>query len=305
MSLLKFDVVEEEAALRLIGLALEEDLGERGDLTSRALLSAEDCAEVLVVSREQGVLAGLPIAKLVFKELGKRPFFSSQKGSVSVEFHQQDGTELEAGTHLATIRGPLPMLLSGERTVLNFLTHLSGIASVTAKYVSAISGSGAEVLDTRKTHPGYRMLEKYAVRCGGGANHRIGLYDAMMIKDNHIAAWKQTQPKGNQTLQAAIRAAQEKYSGVFLIVEVDTESQLEEVLPADPNVVLLDNMSLEELSRCVKLRDKLNPKVLLEASGGVTLQTIGEIARTGVERISVGALTHSAPAYDIGFDWSE
>ena len=179
------------------------------------------------------------------------------------------------------------------------MTHLSGIATLTRAFVDAATGTHAKILDTRKTLPGWRLLEKYAVRCGGGTNHRMGLYDGVLIKDNHIAAWTES-----SSIAEAVRTARAKSPpGVSIEVEVDTFPQLIDALQGTPDIVLLDNMDVEKLSEAVRLRNRLAPGVLLEASGGVNLETVGGIARTGVERISVGALTHSAPALDLGFDW--
>jgi nicotinate-nucleotide pyrophosphorylase (carboxylating) len=195
--------------------------------------------------------------------------------------------------------GPLRSLLTGERTMLNFMTHLSGVATVTRQFVDAVQGTRAKILDTRKTFPGWRLLEKYAVRCGGGTNHRIGLYDGVLIKDNHIAAWSES-----SSIAAAVETARQSApSGVSIEVEVDSIEQLKDAIHGHPDIVLLDNMDLDSLRASVAVRDRLAPKILLEASGGVTLATVTAIAQTGVERISVGALTHSAPALDLAFDW--
>ena len=179
------------------------------------------------------------------------------------------------------------------------MTHLSGIATLTRIYVDAVAGTRARILDTRKTLPGWRLLEKYAVRCGGGTNHRMGLYDGVLIKDNHIAAWTES-----SSIAEAVRTARAKSpKGVSIEVEVDTITQLQDALQGSPDIVLLDNMDVETLNEAVSVRNRLASGVLLEASGGVNLETVAGIARTGVERISIGALTHSAPALDLGFDW--
>lgn len=285
---------EQQAATALIQLALAEDLGETGDLTCRALVSPDERAEVLVVAREPGVLAGGPVAALVFDQL-----------DADVRWHPlvADGERLDKGTVVARVVGPLHSLLSGERTALNFLQHLSGVATLTRQFVDAVSGTRAVILDTRKTLPGWRLLEKYAVRAGGGTNHRIGLYDGCLIKDNHLAAWSEWR-KG-ETLADAVREARRKVSpGIPIEIEVDTLEQLADALNGEPDIVLLDNMPVEQLRKAVMLRDEKCPNVLLEASGGVTLATVGAIAKTGVDRISSGALTHSAQALDIAFDWS-
>jgi len=212
-----------------------------------------------------------------------------------------DGSPLQSGDHVATVKGPVQLLLTGERIALNFLIHLSGIASKTGEFVRRTAGSNAVILDTRKTLPGYRLLHKYAVRCGGGTNHRMGLYDGMLIKDNHLAA------RGNRSVADAVSAARLFLSARSLQlpveVEVDTLEQLKDALDARPEIVLLDNMKLAQLRQAVALRNETSPSTLLEASGGVNLETVGRIAGTGVDRISIGGLTHSAPALDLGYDW--
>ena len=282
---------ERLAAHQLIELALAEDLSSIGDLTCQALIRPEQRATVQVVARNIGVLAGSPIGRMVFANLDS---------SIQWDECRKDGDDLSAGSVIANVSGPLNSLLIGERTMLNFMTHLSGVATITRKYVEAVSGTNARVLDTRKTLPGWRILEKYAVRCGGGVNHRMGLYDGVLIKDNHLAAWTESASIAEAVRTARLRSAK----GVSIEVEVDTLTQLEDALGGSPDIVLLDNMQLEMLRKAVSIRNRIAPGVLLEASGGVTLDTVAEIARTGVERISVGALTHSAPALDLAFDWS-
>jgi nicotinate-nucleotide pyrophosphorylase (carboxylating) len=281
------------AANLLIELALAEDLGEPpDDVTSRVLIGAEQAGGVDVVARKEGVLAGLAVAELVFERLDSR---------VKIEKKAQDGSPLRAGTVVATLSGPMRSLLTGERTALNFMTHLSGVASLTRRYVDAARGSNAVILDTRKTHPAYRALEKYAVRMGGGRNHRMGLYDGCLIKDNHLAAWSAAHP--GASLADALRHARSQIGESILEVEVDTLEQLADALTADPDIVLLDNMQPDVLRKAVALRNERGHKAQLEASGGVTLESISAIAAAGVDRISVGALTHSAVALDVGFDW--
>lgn len=282
---------ERHAAHHLIELALAEDLASIGDLTCQALIRPEQRATVQVVARTKGVLAGSPIGRMVFANLDS---------SIQWDECLKDGQDVSAGSVIANVSGSLNSLLIGERTMLNFMTHLSGIATITRKYVEAVSGTNAQVLDTRKTLPGWRVLEKYAVRCGGGVNHRMGLYDGVLIKDNHLAAWTESDSIAQAVRTARLHSA----NGTSIEVEVDTLTQFEDALGGMPDIVLLDNMSVETLCSAVALRNRVAPRVLLEASGGVTLQTIAAIARTGVERISVGALTHSAPALDLAFDWS-
>ena len=287
-----FGQTEEAAAERLIEWGLADDLGNQGDITCRALIDPRATTELAVVAREPGVLAGIPVAAMVFGHLDR---------SVTWSTNAPDGSQVQAGTVVATVRGPLSALLSGERVALNVLTHLSGIATVTRRFVDAVAGTRARILDTRKTLPGWRMLQKYAVRAGGGTNHRMGLYDGVLIKDNHLAAWAES--ARGATIADAIRQARQDNPNVSVEVEVDTLDQLKDALAGDPDIVLLDNMDCDTLRQAVALRDGSASEVLLEASGSVSLDTVAEIARTGVERISIGALTHSAPALDLAFDW--
>ena len=289
---LTFGDSEQSAARKLIELAFAEDLSSLGDLTCQALIHPDQHATVQVVARMPGLLAGSPVGQMVFAMLDP---------SVRWDARSNDGNRVAAGTVIADVSGPIRSLLIGERTMLNFMTHLSGVASITRKFVDAVAGGHAKILDTRKTLPGWRLLEKYAVRCGGGTNHRIGLYDGILIKDNHLAAWTQA-----ASIAEAVRAARSTApANVSVEVEVDTLSQLEDSLRGAPDIVLLDNMPLDVLRAAVALRNRMAPGVLLEASGGVTLDTVAAISQTGVERISVGALTHSAPALDLAFDWAE
>jgi nicotinate-nucleotide pyrophosphorylase (carboxylating) len=213
-----------------------------------------------------------------------------------------DGSPIAKGDRLAIVAGSMRSILAAERIALNFLQRLSGIASWTRRFVDAIAGLNCKILDTRKTTPGWRLLEKYAVRLGGGDNHRIGLYDGILIKDNHIAAMTH----GMIPIQMALRAARKRTPGTTLVeIEVETLEQLDQALKSNyaPDSVLLDNMKLEELREAVQRRNATSSQILLEASGGVTLRTVRDIALTGVDRISVGELTHSAPALDIALDY--
>lgn len=279
------------AADRLIVASIEEDLRDRADLTTEALVPPQARGRVRIVARQPGMLCGMTIASRVFAAIDPR---------LQVRSMIQEGQPLAARSVVAEVSGPVDSLLTAERTALNFLTLLSGVASLTRRYVEAVKGTRAKILDTRKTLPGLRLLQKFAVRCGGGENHRIGLYDAVLIKDNHLAWWRED---SQGTLGDAVRTARKSAPGVIIEIEVDRLDQLRQVLPAIPDIVLLDNMPPDQLRDCVSLRDKLAPGVLLEASGGVNLDTVREIALTGVDRISVGALTHSAPALDLAFDW--
>ena len=304
MPSVEFGPAETTAAMRLVELALAEDFGQGRDVTSESLISADRQGRVLVRCREAGCLAGLPIGDLVFSRLDSR---------VTCEPQTSDGSSVSAGETVAVIAGPLRTLLGGERTMLNFLTHLSGVATLTARFVEQVAGTKATILDTRKTLPGWRVLQKYAVRAGGGTNHRMGLYDAILIKDNHLAAWVEDTATeasaGSEAagglLSRAVEAARSGTDGQIPVqIEVDTLAQLADALEARPEFVLLDNMPRNVLEEAVQLRDRLSPSTLLEASGGVTLATVGDIAASGVDRISVGGLTHSAPALDLAFDWT-
>ncbi len=287
-----FDQDSALAATTLTRMSLNEDLRDVGDVTCLSTISADLQATVQIVSRESGVVSGLPLIPIVFQELD-----SDVKAVVPVH----DGDRIQRGTILASLSGPVRALLTGERTILNFMTHLSGIASRTALFVDAIAGTKACILDTRKTLPGYRALQKYAVRCGGGTNHRMGLYDGVLIKDNHLAA------RGDSACASAVADARRymKASGrnTSIEIEVDTLKQLLDALKEKPEIVLLDNMSPDQLREAVALRDQYGPTTLLEASGGISLQSVRSVAETGVERISIGGLTHSSPALDLGFDW--
>jgi nicotinate-nucleotide pyrophosphorylase (carboxylating) len=278
---------ERAAAQRLIEWALREDVGD-GDQTSLAVVPAEEQGTADFVARSPGTLAGLEIARMVFAALDPRLRFDPSV---------HDGTSVQPSERLASVSGPLRALLTGERTALNFLQHLSGIATLTRRFVDALAGLPCQLLDTRKTTPGWRLLEKYAVRCGGGHNHRLGLFDGVLIKDNHLAARK-------ASLADVLREARAHAKpGIPFEVEVDLLEQLEQALACGPDIVLLDNMTPALLRGAVRSRNAVAPKVLLEASGGVTLATVRAIAETGVDRVSVGALTHSAPALDIALDY--
>lgn len=280
---------EQEALAPLLRLAVLEDVGP-GDLTTNSLVPEEAQGRAKVVARTDGVIAGLPAALQAYAHLDSR---------VRFEQRVDDGSSLVPGKVVAMVEGPARSLLTGERLALNLIGRLSGIATLTRRYVDAVAGTKAEILDTRKTTPGWRLLEKYAVRAGGGRNHRRGLYDGVLIKDNHLACGEE-----QFTLPAAIeRTRADVPVGTLIEIEVDTLAQLEEVLPAAPDIVLLDNMSVEQLREAVELRDRQAPDVQLEASGGITLDSIRPIAQTGVERISIGALTHSATSLDVGLDW--
>jgi nicotinate-nucleotide pyrophosphorylase (carboxylating) len=268
-----------------VAAALEEDLGSVGDITTDAVIPAESHGEATIVARKAGVIAGLDLAEAAFKSLDPEARFTR----VVV-----DGGKVEAGGTVAKVAGKTRALLTGERTALNFLGRLSGIATLTAAYVAAIEGTRARIVETRKTTPGLRALEKYAVRCGGGMNHRFGLYDAVLVKDNHIAA---AGGLANTLKKLRVRLGHL----VRIEVEVDTLDQLEEALRFPVDAVLLDNMDVETLTSAVAL---VKGRVVTEASGGVTLENVGAIAKTGVDLISVGALTHSARSLDSSLEWT-
>jgi nicotinate-nucleotide pyrophosphorylase (carboxylating) len=286
-----FGAAEASAGARLLEWALEEDLGTDGDLTSQATVPADAIARAALCTRAAGVVAGLPVAMLTFRKVDPELKF---------ETLVSEGSAVLAGARLATVSGRLRSILAAERTALNFVGRLSGIATLTRRYVEAIAGLPCRILDTRKTTPGWRLLEKYAVRCGSGANHRQGLDTGILIKDNHLAALGSSP----QAVARAIRSSRTANStGIPVEVEVDNLAQLDVALGEKPDVVLLDNMPLDQLREAVRRRNAAAPEVKLEASGGVTLATVRAIAETGVDWISVGALTHSAPALDVGLDY--
>jgi nicotinate-nucleotide pyrophosphorylase (carboxylating) len=287
------DFVSASNLTDLIRRAREEDLGpDRVDVTSTLFVPEGQPGEARIVARQPGRLAGAALLSSVMDAYG---------ADVTAEVHIQDGQAIEPGQAVATLAGPLRDILTAERVALNLMTHLSGVASLTARYVDQVTGTRAKVYDTRKTLPGLRGLQKYAVACGGGATHRMGLYDAVLLKDNHLAHVDTHDLAKSVT--DAVKRCQSSYPALkFVMIEVDTLAQLEKVLPSGVDLILLDNMTNNQLTEAVGLRDRLTPKVELEASGGVTLETIRAIAQTGVDRISVGALTHSAPALDLGLD---
>jgi nicotinate-nucleotide pyrophosphorylase (carboxylating) len=270
---------------RAVRGALEEDLRYGPDLTSAATTAPGARAAAGVVAREPGVLAGIPVVLAVLDLAGIAPG--------AAEPLRADGDRIDGGAEVIRIRAPQRELLGAERTLLNFLTHLSGIATATRAWADAVSGTGCAVRDTRKTTPGLRQLEKYAVRCGGGLNHRMGLGDAALIKDNHVAA-----ADGIAAAIAAVRAAA---PGLPLEVECDNLTQVRQALDAGARLILLDNMGLADLRAAVAMAGRY-PSVRLEASGGLRLQEARAVAETGVDFVAVGALTHSSPALDLGLD---
>ena len=267
----------------IVRAALAEDLGRAGDVTSAACIAPDAVLTVAFAARQTGVVSGLACARRALAALDPR---------IAFETIAADGDALQAGTVLATATGNARAILSAERVALNLLGHLSGVASLTAAYVREVAGTRARIADTRKTTPGLRALEKYAVRCGGGMNHRFGLDDAILIKDNHVAA-------AGGVAAALTRAKAAAPHLMKIEVEVDGLDQLREALPLGPDVIMLDNFSLKDLRAAVAI---VAGRVTLEASGGVNLSTVRAIAETGVDVISVGALTHSAPVLDSGLD---
>src|SRR4051812_4533867 len=286
-----FGPSERSNASVLIDLALDEDLGQSGDLTANLTIPPRAMGSALFVSRSNGTIAGLPVAEMLAARLDLE---------LKWQASARDGDLIAPGSVVARIAGPLRPLLAMERPALTSLQRLSGVATLTRRFVDAVAGTRAIILDTRKTTPGWRRLEKYAVRCGGGHNHRLGLHDAVLIKDNHLA-WlaHSDDPIGNALRMARAQAP----AGTTVEVEVDTLEQLDRALECEPDIILVDNLGPDALAEAVRRRDARAPGVRLEASGGVTLDTVRALASTGVDRISVGALTHSAPSLDIGLDF--
>jgi nicotinate-nucleotide pyrophosphorylase (carboxylating) len=276
-----------DEVLRAVRDALAEDIGT-GDVTTLSTVPLDHTASALMVSRESMVLAGIDFAGTAFRELSSE---------VSISLYKKDGDKVSRGEPLLKVSGPARALLTAERVALNFVQRLSGVATLTARFVDAVHGTGARILDTRKTTPGWRRFEKYAVACGGGTNHRFGLYDLVLIKDNHLAALRSALP---DPIQAAVARARENYPNLKIEVEVDTLEQLDSALAASADIILLDNMTLSQLRRAV---EKNQGRAKTEASGGVTLENVRAIAETGVDYISSGALTHSARAVDIALDF--
>ncbi len=275
-------MIERSYLRRLITDALREDIGH-GDITTEYLIPEGHKSKAQIILKEDCVLAGAPVVKEVFHCLDP---------AIICRILRSDGEHLSKGTVVIELEGPTKSLLSGERLALNLLQRLSGIATLTAKFVKELQGTSAVVVDTRKTTPGLRMLEKYAVRVGGGKNHRFGLYDGILIKDNHIQA-------SGGISKAIKRAKLRAHHLVKIEIEVTTLEQLKEAIQAGADVVMLDNMNIQEIKKAVRFVRQEAPSVLLEASGGITLENVREIALTGVDIISVGALTHSANAIDI------
>ncbi len=288
--------------LSLVRLALREDWGTRGDVTTDCLVPEDAVGQTAVVSRMPSVVAGLAGISALLEEAGT---------DTRWDFSVADGDCVDAGTEIGRWQGSARQMLFLERILLNFLGHLSGIATMTRRFVDAVGSAPVKVYDTRKTTPGWRRLEKYAVRCGGGENHRGGLDAAVLIKDNHLAFGGAAE-HGKFSLSRAVRLAREHLASLhdsdphaptIVEIEVDTWEQFEEVLPALPDIILLDNMPLEMLRRAAARRNETAPGITLEASGGVTLENVRAIAETGVDRVSIGAITHATTWCDFGLDW--
>lgn len=263
----------------IISLALKEDIGE-GDITTNAVIADPDNAEAFIISKADGVISGLPIAEMIFRKLGKNIFWQPCV---------KEGQHVCKGDLIVDFSGSLRAILTGERTALNFMQRMSGISTATSKFVEAVKGTNVKILDTRKTAPGQRMLDKYAVKMGGGTNHRIGLYDMVMIKDNHIKA-------AGSITQAVAKIRAKVDAHIKIEVETTNIDEVNEAIATKADIIMLDNMTLEMMTKCV---DIINHKALVEASGGVILEKIQFIAETGVDFISVGALTHSVKALDL------
>lgn len=285
---------------QLVRLAIAEDLDRAVDWTTVCLIAAESRGGCQIVSRQSGVVAGLAVLPWIIEEF---------QADIELEVLATDKDPMQAGTVLAKLGGNVRDLLTSERVILNLLSRMCGIATLAQRYVAEIAGTSSRLYDTRKTTPGWRRLEKYAVRCGGGRNHRTGLYDGFLIKDNHLALGGGA--SGPMDIAAATERAirwrssqvENMVAPAIVEVEVDSLAQLEQVLPVGPDIVLVDNFSLSDMVTAVAMRDRVAPMVELEASGNVRIDTIAAIARTGVNRISCGALTHQATSVDLGLDW--
>lgn len=271
----------------IVEMALREDIGD-GDVTTGLMIPPDLEAQAAVVTREDCVVCGLPVAEMIFKQIDPH---------LKVEYWVKEGEAVRANSDLLSVTGRAGAILTAERTVLNFLQRLCGIASLTAAYVEKAKPHGAAIFDTRKTTPGLRYLEKYAVSAGGGQNHRFGLYDEVLIKDNHLALSAKI---GGQSLVSIVKKAREQRPKIWVEIEVSRLEELDPVIAAQPDAILIDNMTLEEMKEAVRC---IGGKIVKEASGNVNLDTVEEIAKTGVDRISVGRLTHSVRAVDLTLEF--
>jgi nicotinate-nucleotide pyrophosphorylase (carboxylating) len=281
------DALNPEEVRRAVQIALTEDIGS-GDVTTQAIVPENAIAKAVINGREPLIVAGLALAEATFRELSP---------DIKISRVAEDGQHVKPGTALLELHGPARAILTGERVALNFLQRLSGVATLTGQFVEAIKGTRAQILDTRKTTPGWRVLEKYAVVCGGGHNHRFGLFDMVLIKDNHLAALKM---ESANPISMALERARAMHPKLKIEVEADTLEQVEQAVAAEADLVLLDNMNLVQLRLAVQ---KCKGRAQTEASGGVNLANVRAIAETGVDFISIGAITHSARAVDIGLDF--
>lgn len=301
---IEWDAATIEDCRQLVRLAVREDLERQQDWTTLALVAEDRLGAADIVSRQAGYVAGIQAVAVTVDEMG---------GQLTFEPAVADGDRIEPMTTLGQLRGKVRDLLTCERIVLNILGRMMGVATLASQYVERVAGTSARIYDTRKTTPGWRRLEKFAVRCGGARNHRLGLYDAVLIKDNHLAQLAESGESTGATAARAVRRAryalvefqliEASKRGGIVEVEVDSLEQLAAVLPERPDIVLLDNMNLQQLREGVALRNATAPEVELEASGGVNLETVRGIAETGVDRISVGGITHAAKSLDVGLDW--
>ena len=299
-----WDEPTDEDCRQIVRLAVREDLERQQDWTTLALVHEDRTGAADVVARQPGTVAGIQVLAIAAEEMALQ---------LKLDFAVEDGQQIAAGTRIARLSGSVRDLLTSERILLNFLGRLMGIATLARQYVELVQGTNARIYDTRKTTPGWRRLEKYAVQCGGARNHRTGLYDAILIKDNHLAQFAAPGQTPGEVAAAAVRRARQFLtelaatdfgpSDPIIEIEVDSIEQLTAALPEQPDVVLLDNMTLDQLREAVALRNAAAPGVELEASGGVRLDTVRAIAKTGVDRISVGGLTHAAHSLDMGLDW--
>jgi len=269
---------------------LEEDRISH-DITTALVVPHGIRVEAVINAKEAGVCCGINVAALVFRKINKKLKFT---------YHKKDGMNLRKGDRLATIEGPAQSILKGERLALNLLSHLSGIATTTNKFVTKTRRFKIKILDTRKTTPGLRLLEKYAVRCGGGYNHRMDLSDGILIKDNHL--FIASQKKKSQSLQPLLKNVRTRAKGYEVEIEVKNIAEFKDVISGKPDIIMLDNMNIGQIRKCVKLKNRYSKKIHLEVSGKVSLKNVEQIASSGVERISIGSLTHSSKSIDISLD---
>ncbi len=283
----------------IVQLAIQEDIG-KGDITSEIFIPEDSKSEGIFLAKEDGIIAGLPVAEYVFSQIDNDLLFTS---------NIEEGTKVNKGTTIANVKGPTISILSAERLVLNFLQRLSGIATLTNKFVEKVKGYKTQIMDTRKTTPGWRYLEKYAVRVGGGVNHRAGLYDQILVKDNHLEIIEKARKKGIDLFSELVKKARKQTDeGVLIEVEIEDTDHIKDLMDAGVDIIMFDNMKLAEISTALDLINesekeaKSSKTVFTEVSGNITLENVEEYAKTGVDRISVGMITHSARALDISLE---